>query len=342
MKKGYKAAIIGFGGMGQRHYAAYQQIGVNVVAICDWDRKKINQILPDYPEKHTYDNYERVIKNEDLDIISVVTNGPTHAEIVIQAAEAGIKNILCEKPMATNLRDAQKVIEVCHKHKSRLAVNHIRRWSPNHKKLKLLLDEGVIGDLRHIYFHCGSTGLGNLGIHAFDNMRFYTDSEVEWVIGFTDKTGTPNPRGPQFVDPGGYGILHFQNGVRAFIDTSEDTGVRHILELVGRWGRVIIEEWGNSWKAFARSDADRKSPLTRYILPMEEIPFELEAEFDIPGLTCLAIKELLEGGDISCDGEVAKRALEIVIAFHISDATGNQKIYLPLTGEALDKDIPIA
>lgn len=342
MGKGYKAAIIGFGGMGQRHYAAYQRAGVDVVAICDWDKKKINQVLPDYPERQTYDSYEKVIENENPDIISVVSNGPTHAEIVTCAARAGIKNIFCEKPISTNLRDAQKVIDVCRKHKSRLAVNHIRRWSPNHKKLKRMISEGLIGDLRHIYFQCGSTGLGNLAMHFFDNMRFYTDSEVEWIIGFTDKTGTPNPRGSQFKDPAGYGVLHFQNGVRAFIDTSEDTGVRHVFELVGRWGRVTIEELGNSWKVSARKDEDRRLPLTRYVLPMEEIPFELETEFDIPGLTSLAIKELLEGGDISCDGEVAKKALEITVAFHISDAAGNQKVYLPLTGDALDKDIPIA
>ena len=80
---------------------------------------KIKKILPDFPEKHTYDNYEKVIEDERFDIISVVSNGPTHTEIVIRAAEAGIKNIFCEKPIATNLRDAQKVIESCHKHKSR-------------------------------------------------------------------------------------------------------------------------------------------------------------------------------------------------------------------------------
>jgi len=130
--------------------------------------------------------------------------------------------------------------------------------------------------------------------------------------------------------------------VRAFIDTSEDTGVRHVFELVGRWGRVVIDEWGDSWQVFARKDEDRRLPLTRYILPMEKVPFKLETKFDIPGLTCLAIKELLDGSHISCDGEAGKKALEIVVAFHISDMAGNQKVYLPLTGDALDKDIPIA
>lgn len=342
MPRKYRAAIIGFGGMGQRHYVAYQNLRVDVTAICDWDKEKIKRVLPSYPESHIYDDYQKVIANEDFDVISVATNGPSHAEITIRVAEAGIKNILCEKPMATNLRDAEKEIQTCKENNTRLAINHIRRWSPNHRKLKKLIGEGTIGKLRHIYFQCGSSGLGNLAIHFLDNMRFYTDNEVEWVIGFIDKTGTPNPRGPQFKDPGGYGILQFKNGVRGFIDTSEDTGVRHICHLVGACGRVIIEEWGNCWKIWARNREDRSLPLTRYIIPMEEVPFELGDKFDIVKLTSSAIKELLKGDKISCDGEAGKKALEVVIAFHMSDSLNNQKIYLPLGGDALDKDVRIA
>ena len=108
-----KAAIIGFGGMGQRHYKAYQKIGVEVTAICDLDRNKIQELLPDFPERHIYDNYDDVLANEEVDILSVVTNGPTHAEVTIRASEAGVSNILCEKPIATNLNDAQQVVDIC-------------------------------------------------------------------------------------------------------------------------------------------------------------------------------------------------------------------------------------
>ena len=92
-----KAAIIGFGGMGQRHYAAYKKIGVDVVAICDWNKEVIQKVLPDFQIEHSYSDYEDLIENEKIDILSVVTNGPTHAETTIKASEAGIKNILCEK-----------------------------------------------------------------------------------------------------------------------------------------------------------------------------------------------------------------------------------------------------
>lgn len=338
MKK--KAAIIGFGGMGQRHYTAYKQAGVEVCAICDKYRDKIREILPDFPEEHTYSELGDMLKNEDIDILSVVTNGPFHAGMTIQASEAGINNILCEKPMATNLRDARKIIDVCNKNGTRLAINHIRRWSMDYKSLKNMLDEGVIGNLRHIYFSCGSTGLGNFVGHFFDTMRYLTGSEPEWVIGFLDKTGTINPRGDQFKDPAGYGIVQFKNGTRCFVDSSEDTGVQYSFQIVGTYGRIIIDELNNSWLIRARNSEMRKNPLTRYGLPMEIIPFESH-EIDIVDLTSKAITELLSGNPLSCCGDDGKKSLEMVISFHISEENGNKKIYFPLERKALEKDVPV-
>ena len=84
-----KAAIIGFGGMGQRHYTAYSSIGVDVVAISDWEPEKVKKILPSFDPGHIYDNYQALIEHEqdNMDILSVVTNGPTHAEITIKGSE---------------------------------------------------------------------------------------------------------------------------------------------------------------------------------------------------------------------------------------------------------------
>lgn len=335
-----KAAIIGFGGMGQRHYTAYKKAGVEVCAICDLYRDKIREILPDFPEEHTYCELDDMLKSEDIDILSVVTNGPFHADMTIQASEAGINNILCEKPMATNLRDAQKILDVCNKNGTRLAINHIRRWSPDYKSLKNMLDEDVIGNLRHIYFSCGSTGLGNFVGHFFDTMRYLSDSEPDWVIGCLDKTGTINPRGERFKDPAGYGIVQFKNGTRCFVDSSEDTGVQYSFQLVGTYGRIIIDELNNSWLIRARNSELRKNPLTRYGLPMEIIPFESH-EIDIVDLTSKAITELLSGDPVSCSGDDGIKSLEMVISFHISEENGNKKIYFPLKGKSLEKDVPI-
>lgn len=340
----HKAGIIGYGGMGVRHYAAYQKAGVDVVAICDRDKTKCATAASEHPGVQVYTDYARLYQAEkdNIDIVSIVTNSPSHASATIQAAKAGIKNILCEKPMATNLADARRMIEACKESGSRLAINYVRRWSPNHHKLKQLLDQGVIGQLRHIYIHSGSTGLGNVGSVFFDNMRFYADSEVDWVIGFIDQTGTPSPRGRQFIDPAGYGMVHFQNGVRAFLDTSEDTGVQYICELVGTHGRVVIDELSDEWRIRSRTNEDRSKPLTLYVLPMPAVPFELETRWDVVELTSKAQTALLSSETVACDGEQGFRALEIVMAFHVSERLDHRAVRLPLDAEALTLDFPFA
>jgi predicted dehydrogenase len=344
MTKRKKAAIIGFGGMGQRHYSAYSRIGVDVVAISDREPEKIQKKLPSFDSRHIYDNYLELLENEkdNLDIISIVTNGPTHAEISIKGSESGIRNIFCEKPMATNLADAQRVIDVCRKNDTRLAVNHIRRWSSNYSRLKELISNGIIGEIRHLYFSCGSTGIGNFAIHFFDTARYLTDSEPDWIIGFLDKTGTPNPRGISFVDPGGYGVIRFRNGCRFFLDTSEDTGVQYSFQIVGTTGRIIIDELNDTWQIRARSSENAKISLTRYGTDMDLIPFSSDAKFDIVELTSIAIAELLQEKPISSTGEDGKKSLELVLGLHISDEHENTKVVFPLSDRYYQKNIQIA
>lgn len=339
----HKAAIIGFGGMGRRHLDAYRKNGVEVVGVCDWDKDRVRAALPDFPAGRIFENHGALLAAVagEVDIVSVVTNGPTHAEVSIEAAEAGAANILCEKPIATNPADAQRVIDACAARGSRLAVNHIRRWSEDYRQLKRLIEEGVIGEVRTFYFNCGSTGLGNFTSHFFDTARMLSGSEADWVAGWLDRTGTVNPRGERFVDPAGYGFIHFRNGARFTADTSEETGVQYLFSIVGEYGRILIDELNNSWVIRARSAADRELAFTRYGAPMPIVPFVSEGDFDIVQLTARAQAELLAGGAISCTGEDGRKALEMVVAFHASDAADNSKVGLPLSGADLKRDVSI-
>ena len=339
--KNINAALIGFAGMGQRQYKALQLLGINVVAICDWDIDKIKKSVPGFPEGRIYKDYKDIFTKEKIDLICIATNGPTHHEIVIESAKHGVKHIFCEKPMTTSLAKAGETIDICGASNFRLSVNHIRRWSVNHLKIKEIIKEGVIGDVRHIYFHCGCVGLGNMASHFFDMMRFIFESEPEWVVGFIDKTGTKNPRGAHFIDPGGYGIIKFKNGARGFVDTSEDTGVQYVYDIVGSCGRIRVDELNNDWEIRARDKKDKELPFTRYGTAMPVVPFESHGQWDIIDLTRRGIEELVSDKKISCTGEDGYRSLEMVIAFHISDDKGNKLVYLPLKGNDLVKDIPI-
>lgn len=336
-----KAAIIGFGGMGQRHLKAYEKAGVEVAAVCEWDPEKVFQILPRFPKDRVYKDHRALLEKESVDILSVVSNGPTHASVSLAAMEAGVPRVLCEKPVATNLSDAEKVVRACQKKKTRLAVNHVRRWSPSYDAVKSLIAEGAIGRLRHIYFQSGSTGLGNFAIHAFDTMRMLFGSEPDWVMGVLDKTGTPNPRGVQFRDPAGYGVIHFQNGARGFVDTSEDTGVQYQYVLAGEYGRVVIDELNDRWDVRARDPEGRKLPFTRYGTAMPPVPFKNPAPFDLVDLTSRAIQNLLSAEPVLSTAEDGFKSLELVAAFHLSDRKKGGRVELPLARKHWDLDIPI-
>lgn len=328
--------------MGQRHYRAYAQTPCDVVAICDWQPDRVRASLPAFPRDRIYSDYRSMLEgSSSLDMVSVVSNGPTHAEIAIAAMERGIGRVLVEKPVATSLEAAQRVLDCAARHRARLAVNHLRRWSPDYARLKKLVAEGLIGRLRHIYFSCGSTGLGNFVGHAFDQMRCFFDAEAIDVTGWIDRTGTPNPRGPGFVDPGGYGVVNFAGGQRGFVDASEDTGVQYVFNFVGEYGRVVVDELNNLWSIRARVPETRALPFVRYPAAMEAIPFAPSEPYDIVALTGRALAELAGDGAVSCTAADGLRALELVVAFHESDASGHVPVRLPLAGPARQRDVPI-
>jgi len=341
-KKLLRAGIIGFGSMGKYHAQAYAHSGcAEVVAVCNRRVFKMSEYLNSNTNCRSYTDWQEMLQKEELDILSVVTYSPSHAEIVIGGTEVGIPRILCEKPMATRLIDAEAMINACYKRGVKLAINHTRRWSPSYLRLRELLRMGVIGDVRGIFCTLGGGRLGCNGSHLFDLMRMYTESEPEWVIGFIDQTGTPNPRGEQFNDPGGYGQIYFQNKSRCYLDMSEDIGIPARFEIFGSVGRVIVDEGMNQWDIFARSEEDKQASLMKYGLQLKPYPLGFCTPLDIVAHTSEAIKELCENKTPSCSGEDGKAALEIVMAFHVSHKQDNVKVEFPLKGEYLSWELQI-
>jgi predicted dehydrogenase len=337
-----RAAIVGFGGMGQRHYRAYAATPCDVVAICDWQPERVHAALPDFPRDRVYTDHRALLDaHRDCDVVSVVSNGPTHAEIAIAVMERGVPRVMLEKPIATNLDAAQAVADCANRHRTRLAVNHLRRWSPDYTRLKAMIDDGIIGRLRHVYFSCGSTGLGNFVSHAFDQMRWFYGAEATEVTGWIDQAGTPNPRGKNFVDPGGYGVIAFAGGQRGFVDASEDTGVQYVFNFVGEYGRVVVDELNNIWTIRARGREARALPFVRYPAATEAVAFEASEPYDIVSLTGRALGELASDGPIRCTAMDGLRALELVIAFHESHDAGHRPVALPLAGAARQRDVAI-
>lgn len=342
MNEGSKAAIIGFGGMGQRHFRAYHDAGIEVVAIAEFDPDRVAAHAPGFRRDRVFADYRAMLDAvPDLGLVSVVSNGPTHSAIAVDLMRRGVPRVLCEKPVATRLSDADRMIACAAQTGARLAVNHVRRWSADYARIKALIASGAIGRLRHVYFSCGSTGLGNFVSHAFDTMRWLFECEPVTVTAWIDETATPNPRGASFADPGGHGVVLFAAGQRGVFDASEDTGVQYVFNLVGEYGRIVIDELNQQWTVRRRSDDTRAAPLTRYGSAFVDVPYEVAEPYDLVTLTGRAIAELAGDAPLSCSALDGRRALEMVVACHESHAAGHRPVALPLAGAALDREIRI-
>ena len=322
--------IIGVGRMGKRHLEAFRRIeGLAVGACCDVRPEALKFLDDSEITCRHYTDWRDMLKEESFDILSVVTNAPSHAAITVQAAKVGVPRIVCEKPMAISVKEALEMIEATRASKTRLTINYSRRWSDDYRRLKELIREGTIGELCHSCFVCGGGLLACNGSHFFDLMRFISDSEATSVTAYVDKRGSPNPRGKEFNDPGAYGIVRFKNGMRGFLDMYEDLGVQPRIEIVGSLGRIIIDEINNSWSVESREEKDRTQPLGKYDLPVDRRSFPSH-RLNVVDLLVKTVEEILGEGRISCTGMDGLASLQMIMGFHVSDMEGNRPVALPV------------
>jgi len=158
-------------------------------------------------QARAYADWRQMLAHEKPDIVSVATYAPQHAEITIACAQNGARAIYCEKPIATRLTDAHRMVQACHAAGALLVVNHNRRFHPNFRRLRDLLAAGELGDVTSALLQWTTGRLGGVGTHIIDALCMLTGRKVSAVSGTLDWSGRPDCRGPQFHDPGAWGVM---------------------------------------------------------------------------------------------------------------------------------------
>ena len=103
-----KVAIIGYGGIGPDHADAYDLCGLaNVVAVSDVNPLSLASAIRRLPQVRAYLDYKHMLSEARPDVVSVCTWPQFHAGMVAEVAQAGVKAILCEKPLALTLEDIE-------------------------------------------------------------------------------------------------------------------------------------------------------------------------------------------------------------------------------------------
>ena len=331
--KMYKAAIVGLGRMGQlfeedplmkkpcSHAGAYTYLKdkVKIIAAGDIRKDRLELFKKKYGIDRLYTDYKEMLKKEEIDILSVCTHAPEHKEIVIEAAKSGIKTIFCEKPISTNLKDAEEMIKVCKENDVILYINHTRRFDNLWRKAKELVDKEKIGEIKMINAY-STAGLLNGGSHLFDLLRFY-NGDIESI--------NAKLKRDESTDASGTGLLKFKNGTYAFVDIDYRNYVMFQINLIGSKGMIKCGGMIRGDKTFELFIGKPSSTQTGLLeLQKEDFP-EVTGEMPLVN----AINEIIDSIETKkpsiSNGEDGYKALEICMAFHESDKL-NKEIKLPL------------
>ncbi len=191
-------AIIGCGDMGSKHAAAWHaRDDCRVSAVCDVDPAR-RQTLAQTFGASPYNDWRSTLQHRDIDVVSICTPANYHSTIAVAAARLG-KQILCEKPMALSLDDAQAMMAAARDNGINLHISHQYRGLSRYRIIKKLIDDGLIGSPLFIRFmemrevrpklamHSRKLSGGpihDMSGHLFDLARFFVDAEPESVTAF--------------------------------------------------------------------------------------------------------------------------------------------------------------
>jgi predicted dehydrogenase len=242
----YRVGLIGGGSIGRRHALGWTSCEqTELVALADITPEVRREVAEQYgiPEQSCYADLREMLDREQLDIVSVCLWHSQHAPAVIAAAARRPKLILCEKPMATSLGEAEQMLTACKRNGVKLAVGHQRRFLPGWNEARRLVAEGAIGRPRHLWSTVAD-GLLNWGTHTIDMMRFVMgDPEAEWVVGTVQRQTDRHERASAIEDSCA-GVIQFANGARAVIES--DLAPREQASInctfYGTEGTLVVDE----------------------------------------------------------------------------------------------------
>jgi D-xylose 1-dehydrogenase (NADP+, D-xylono-1,5-lactone-forming) len=208
----------------------------------------------DYAKKwgipHYYGSYEELLADPAIDVIYISLPNSLHAQWSIKAMQMG-KHVLCEKPLATNVSDVDKLIEVSRSTGRVITEAFMYRHHPQTLKIKDMIDQGEIGKLQLIRgsfcytntrpdnprldLELGGGSLWDVGCYPISYGRYLTGEEPVELFG-------EQITGPTGIDLLFAGQLKFPSGVILQFECSFITPYKALMEITGDKGRIIIPE----------------------------------------------------------------------------------------------------
>lgn len=234
-----------------------------LVGIYDRDGQRRDKYAKEFGVK-SFSDLESLLK--EVDAVIICSENSLHAEYTIKSAQAG-KHVLCEKPLASNLADAEKMVEVCKENNVILQTAFPIRFSTPVVRAKEIIDSGAIGEILAIagtnhgkmppgWFLdkelAGGGAVFDHTVHVVDIMRWYLNSEVAQVYAEVDTLLHDVD-----IDDAGMLTMEFENGVIATLDPcwsrpkTFPTWGDVTMKIVGTKGTLAVDAFAQTGEVFS-------------------------------------------------------------------------------------------
>jgi predicted dehydrogenase len=138
-------AILGTGFWSRFQLAGWRELpGVQCVALCDRARAKAESLARQFDVRAVYDDPDELLRTQQLDFVDVVTSAETHSQLVHLAAAHRLP-VICQKPMAPSLAEAERMVRACREAGVPLLIHENFRWQAPLRQLQRVLGEGAVG-----------------------------------------------------------------------------------------------------------------------------------------------------------------------------------------------------
>jgi len=252
--------IVGLGRISMQHFMPGLKASKysRVTALVSGHRDKAEKMAAEYnvPAKsiYSYDNYDAIAENKEIDAVYIALPNNMHAEYTIRAAKAG-KHVLCEKPMATTVADSQAMVDACRKANKKLMIAYRCQYEPTNLRAVQLIRDGKLGKVEAIEsangFNIrpgewrlngkmgGGGPLMDVGIYSLNACRYFTGEEPAELNGYSsviDHDGRFNE-----VEENLSWTMKFPSGVVASCNTTYGANMPGFYRVHGSKGMLHVE-----------------------------------------------------------------------------------------------------
>lgn len=318
----YRVAIVGCGKRAREH-----AVGLNadarcrVVSLADVRRESAEALDAEMGwGAALYTDVGALLEREQPDVVVLCLWTPLHLPVFRQCAQAGVRAVISEKPMAPTWGECLEIARLAEAHRCQLTFCHQRRFAAGNQLARRLIAEGRIGDVQRMELY-SPPNLLDCGTHTLDQaLSFNGETPARWALGAVDASTRLDWFGVA-AEGMAVGTIVFENGVRAALQTGgPDMDLWGGVRVIGREGFLEVTWDGRFQRAVVYADPAWQPPSV-----------EDASGAPMIGVVRDALDGLQSGAEPELSHRKALRASEIIFALYES-VRRHARVALPLTG----------